>query len=164
MRIDLGGFAKGHAVDNGVALLRRHGIAHGLVAAAATATCSAIAAAAPGPSPCATRAARTRSWPCCRSSTARCPRRATTSATFDEGGVRHHHLLEPRTGQSPREVRSVTILADDGLTSEAMSKTVFVLGVERGLAFIERQPGVDAVVVDAQGTLHFSSGLSNAAA
>ncbi|PTT82715.1 thiamine biosynthesis protein ApbE, partial [Pelomonas sp. HMWF004] len=33
MRIDLGGFAKGHAVDNGVAILRRRGIAHGMVSA-----------------------------------------------------------------------------------------------------------------------------------
>ena len=56
-------------------------------------------------------------------------------------------------------MRSVTILADDGLTTEAFSKTVFVLGVERGLRFVESQPGVDAVIVDAAGTLHYSAGL-----
>jgi thiamine biosynthesis lipoprotein len=33
MRIDLGGFAKGHAVDNAVAILRRRGIAHAMVSA-----------------------------------------------------------------------------------------------------------------------------------
>jgi thiamine biosynthesis lipoprotein len=56
-------------------------------------------------------------------------------------------------------VRSVTVLADDGLTSEAMSKTVFVLGVHRGLRLVEAMPGVDAVVVDDEGRLHYSSGL-----
>jgi thiamine biosynthesis lipoprotein len=81
---------------------------------------------------------------------------------FDEGDVRHHHLIDPRTGRSPDAVRSVTILADDGLTSEAASKTVFVLGVEAGLAFIDATPGLDAVVVDAQGRLHVSSGLAHA--
>jgi thiamine biosynthesis lipoprotein len=55
----------------------------------------------------------------------------------------------------------VTILADDGLTSEGLSKCVFVLGVERGLALIEQQSGVDAVIVDANGRLHYSSGLLN---
>jgi thiamine biosynthesis lipoprotein len=164
MRIDLGGFAKGHAVDNGVAILRRHGIAHGLVAAGGDSHVLGDR--------------RGRPW----SIAVRDPRREdevvavlplvdcalSTSGDyeryFDEGGVRHHHLIDPRTGRSPSEVRSVTILADDGLTSEAISKTVFVSGVERGLAFVERQPGVDAVVVDAQGRLHFSSGLLDAAA
>ena len=79
---------------------------------------------------------------------------------FERNGVRHHHVLNPRTGESPRGIRSVTILADDGLTTEALSKTVFVLGLQRGMALIESLPGVDAVVVDAEGALHFSSGLS----
>ena len=64
-----------------------------------------------------------------------------------------------RTGRSPAHLRSVTILADDGLTTEGLSKTVFVMGRERGLALIERLPGIDAVVVDDRGELYFSSGL-----
>ena len=51
------------------------------------------------------------------------------------------------------------ILAADGLTSEALSKTVFVLGARRGLALVETLPGIDAVVVDATGVLRASSGL-----
>ncbi|HYK00072.1 MAG TPA: FAD:protein FMN transferase, partial [Burkholderiaceae bacterium] len=77
-------------------------------------------------------------------------------------GVRHHHLIDPKTGTSPRSVRSVTILASDGLTSEALSKCLFVMGLERGMRLIESVPGVDAVVIDAAGTLHFSSGLAAA--
>ena len=45
-----------------------------------------------------------------------------------------------------------------------LSNTVFVLGVERGLELIEAQPGVDAVIVDAAGALHYSSGLQGAGA
>jgi len=74
-------------------------------------------------------------------------------------GRRHHHLLDPRTGESPRAVRSVTVIAGDGLTTEALSKTVFVLGSARGLKLIDSLPGVDAVVVDADGVLHASNGL-----
>ncbi len=78
---------------------------------------------------------------------------------FERDGVRHHHLIDPRTGASPSSVHSVTILAPDGLTSEALSKSVFVLGLAAGMRLIESQAGVDAIVVDAAGVLHFSSGL-----
>jgi thiamine biosynthesis lipoprotein len=80
---------------------------------------------------------------------------------FERDGVRHHHLIDPATGRSPSHVRSVTILAPDGLTAEALSKTVFVQGVEAGLRIVESVPGADAVVVDAQGALHYSRGLDH---
>ncbi|HEY6354755.1 MAG TPA: FAD:protein FMN transferase, partial [Burkholderiaceae bacterium] len=81
---------------------------------------------------------------------------------FERDGVRHHHLIDPKTGTSPSALHSVTILAADGLTSEALSKCVFVMGLARGMRLVESQPGVDAVVVDATGTLHFSCGLAAA--
>jgi FAD:protein FMN transferase len=79
---------------------------------------------------------------------------------FERNGVRHHHIVDPATGASPSSVRSVTVLAADGLTCEALSKTVFVLGVQRGLDLIESLEGVDAIVVDAAGNLHYSSGMA----
>ena len=82
---------------------------------------------------------------------------------FVADGVRFHHLIDPATGRSPTGVQSVTILAGDGLTTEALSKTVFVKGAEQGLRLIESLEGVDAVVVDAEGVLHYSSGLLAAA-
>ena len=69
----------------------------------------------------------------------------------------------PKTGKSPSGLRSVTILADDGLTTEGLSKCLFVMGLERGMRLIESQPGVDAVVVDTSGVLHYSSGLLDGA-
>src|SRR2546421_162458 len=75
---------------------------------------------------------------------------------FEADGVRCHHVIDPKTGKSPSSVHSVTIVADDGLTSEALSKSVFVLGLEKGMRLVESQRGVDAVVVDAEGVLHYS--------
>ncbi len=159
MRIDLGGFAKGHAVDNAAAILRRRGIAHAMVSAGGDSRVIGDR--------------RGRPW----TIGVRDPRRPGELAAmlpledvsistsgdyeryFDADGTRFHHLIDPATGKSPRGIQSVTILADDGLTCEALSKIVFVLGVERGMALVETQSGVDAVVVDAAGALHFSSGL-----
>jgi thiamine biosynthesis lipoprotein len=159
MRIDLGGFAKGHAVDNAAAILHRHGIRHANVSAGGDSRVIGDR--------------RGRPW----TIGIRDPRRAgemvavlpledvsiSTSGDyeryFDADGVRFHHLIDPSTGRSPISVHSVTVLAEDGLTTEALSKTVFVLGVEKGLRLVESQPGVDAIVVAANGALHYSSGL-----
>jgi thiamine biosynthesis lipoprotein len=159
MRIDLGGFAKGHAVDNAAAILRRHGIRHANVSAGGDSRVIGDR--------------RGRPWTIGISH----PRRSGEMAAvlpledvsistsgdyeryFDADGVRFHHLIDPSTGRSPSSVHSVTVLAEDGLTTEALSKTVFVLGVEKGMRLIESQPGVDAIVVAANGALHYSSGL-----
>ncbi|HEX7639949.1 MAG TPA: FAD:protein FMN transferase [Burkholderiaceae bacterium] len=159
VRIDFGGFAKGHAVDNAIAILRRLGIEHAMVAAGGDSHVIGRRGSRPW-----TVAIRDPRRP--GEVVAVLPLEDTAISTsgdyerfFERDGVRCHHLLDPRTGKSPDGVRSVTILADDGLTTEAFSKTVFVLGVERGLRFVESQPGVDAVIVDAAGTLHYSAGL-----
>ncbi len=159
MRIDLGGFAKGHAVDNAAAILRHCGIRHANVSAGGDSRVIGDH--------------RGRPW----TIGIRDPRRPGEMAAllpledvsistsgdyeryFDADGERFHHLIDPATGKSPSSVHSVTVLADDGLTTEALSKSVFVLGVEKGLRLIQSQRGVDAVVVDASGALHYSSGL-----
>lgn len=159
VRIDLGGFAKGHAVDNSIALLKQLGIRHAMVAAGGD---SHVMGERNGrPWTIAVRDPRREN-----EVVAVLPLEDTSISTsgdyerfFERDGVRHHHLIDPRTGRSPRDVQSVTILAADGLTSEALSKCVFVLGVERGLRLIETLPNVDAIVVDAQGRLHRSGGL-----
>jgi thiamine biosynthesis lipoprotein len=150
MCIDLGGFAKGHAVDRAAALLRAWHRATPWSAPVATAACIGDR--------------RGRPW----SVAIRHPRRAGRGGGRAAAGgrvdlhlgrlralLRARRPAPPppdRPGHrllSPRSVHSVTILAADGLTSEALSKTVFVLGVERGLALVETLPGIDAVVVDA---------------
>jgi thiamine biosynthesis lipoprotein len=66
----------------------------------------------------------------------------------------------PGTGKAAREVRSVTILGPDATTTDGLSTTVFVLGVRRGLELVERLPGIEAVIVDAEGRIHHSAGLT----
>lgn len=159
MCIDLGGFAKGHAVDNAANLLRQRGIAHANISAGGDSRVIGDR--------------RGRPW----TIGIRDPRRAdavvallplqdtsiSTSGDYEryfvENGTRFHHLIDPATGQSPTGVRSVTILGEDGLSTEAFSKCVFVMGVERGMQLIESHSGIDAVVIDAAGALHYSRGL-----
>jgi len=159
MRIDLGGFAKGHAVDRAALLLAERGIAHAIVSAGGDSRVLGDRRGRPW-----TVGIRDPRRP--GAVVAVLPLEDTAMSTsgdyeryFERDGVRHHHLIDPRTGASPSSVRSVTILAADGLTSEALSKSVFVLGVEQGMRLVATQAGVDAIVVDADGVLHFSPGL-----
>lgn len=159
VRIDLGGFAKGHAVDRSIAILEHRGIEHAMVSAGGDSRVLGDR--------------RGRPW----TVAIRDPRRAGAAVAvlpledvaistsgdyeryFEQDGIRCHHVIDPKTGRSPAHVRSVTILAPDGLTAEALGKSVFVMGVEQGLRLVESCPGVDAVVVDAAGNLHHSSGF-----
>jgi len=160
VRIDLGGFAKGHAVDTSIAILKRLGIRHAMVAAGGDS--HVLGDRGDRPWTIAIRDPRREG-----EVVALLPLEDVSISTsgdyerfFERDGERFHHLLDPRTGRSPRTVHSVTIVADDGLTSEAFSKIVFVLGVEDGLRFVNHHPGIDAVIVDATGRLHYSDGLA----
>ncbi|MFQ5579469.1 MAG: FAD:protein FMN transferase [Nitrospiria bacterium] len=79
---------------------------------------------------------------------------------FMKDGVRYHHILDTRTGFPAMLCRSVTILAPDATTSDALSTSVFVLGPEKGLALIEGLDKVEAIIIDPQGRIHLSSGLT----
>ena len=78
---------------------------------------------------------------------------------IDESGERIHHILSPRTGKPVHGVQSVTVLGPDTLSTDGLSTAVFVLGWEQGLAMIEALDGFDAIVIDDQRRMHFTSGL-----
>lgn len=162
MRIDLGGFARGHAVDSAAAILARHGIHHAHVAAGGGSRVIGDRRGRPW-----TIGVRDPRNP--GALVALLPLTDTAISTsgdcervFECDGMHHHPIVDPATGASPRDVRSVTVLAADGLTCEAMSRTISVLGCARGMTMVETLKGVDAIVVDAAGAVHTSSGMSAA--
>jgi thiamine biosynthesis lipoprotein len=75
------------------------------------------------------------------------------------GGVRYHHIIDPKTGRPATGTRSVTIWAPTALLADEIDDAVFVLGPERGLALVESLDGVGAVIVDAKNNVHVSKRL-----
>ena len=82
---------------------------------------------------------------------------------FLAAGVRYHSILDPRTGLPSTRSRSVTVLHNDALVAEALSRAVFVLGSNEGMKLIERLPGANAVVVTADNHVVLSKGLQKLA-
>ena len=78
---------------------------------------------------------------------------------FTKEGTRYHHLLNPFTGSPAQQCRSVTILAKDALSADALATAVFVMGPNRGLRLIEAMEGVEGLIVSADGEIIVSEGL-----
>jgi FAD:protein FMN transferase len=78
-------------------------------------------------------------------------------------GTRYSHILNPRTGFPVDELASVTVVADDATRADALSTACAVLGKDACLHLVERLAGVDALVVwyeDDRVRIETSSGLS----
>jgi thiamine biosynthesis lipoprotein len=159
VQIDLGGIAKGYAVDNCVALLKARGVKEALVVAGGDSRVLGDRRGRPwmiGIRDPRHKDAMVAMLPLVDSA-------ISTSGDyeryFEANGVRYHHILDPRTGTSATGARSVTIIGPDATTTEGISKSVFIMGPERGLRFVESLPGIDAVIIDGYGAMHYSAGL-----
>jgi len=159
VRIDLGGIAKGYAVEHGAGLLRERGIEHAIVTAGGD---SRIIGDRRGrPWMVGIRDPRNKDGV-----VTRIPLEDEAISTsgdyerfFEEDGVRYHHILNPKTGKSADLVRSVTIIGPDGTSTDALTKGPFILGWQKGLELIDSLPGFETVIIDKDGGLHYSKGL-----
>lgn len=78
---------------------------------------------------------------------------------FEKDGIRYHHILDPITLQPARSCQSVSVIAKDGVLADGLDTGIFVMGPERGMKLVEHLENVDAIIVDAAGQIHVSSGL-----
>lgn len=159
MRIDVGGIAKGYAVDNCILLLQKAGVQHAIVTAGGDSRLIGDH--------------RGRPWmlgirhPRGDQHVISLPLESIAISTsgdyeryFEEDGVRYHHIIDPAKGRSAREVISTTILADRSIEADALSTSVFVLGVAKGLQLVNSLAGISAIIIDKRGKVHYSDDLS----
>lgn len=75
-------------------------------------------------------------------------------------GQKQSHVLDTQSGKGAAKLVSDTIIAPDAITADALSTAVNVLGAEAGLALIDRLPSVEAIVIPGGGAtrLLFSRG------
>ncbi len=80
---------------------------------------------------------------------------------FVENGVRYHHIFDPDTGMpSDAGPTSVTVVGPDATTTDALSTAIFVMGVERGLELIASLSGYEAIVSTDDHRLYVTGGLA----
>ena len=159
VRINLGGIAKGYVVERGIDILRHRGIRNAIVTAGGDSRLLGDR--------------RGRPWMV----GIRDPRNdgevaisvplvdeaISTSGDyeryFDEEGIRYHHIIQPSTGEPAGGVHSATVFGPDAVMTDALSTSVFVMGVERGLTLIGSLPDYESIVIDDGGKVFYSNGL-----
>jgi thiamine biosynthesis lipoprotein len=148
MQLDAGGIAKGYAADEALAALKRLGIRSALVAASGD-----LAFGDPPPGQ--------RGWKIGVGSFDRVLELSNAAVStsgdaeqhVDADGKRYSHIIDPATRMGLTSGITVTIVAPRGIDADGISTAVSVLGAERGMAFVEKQEGVAAVIVTREGVV-----------
>lgn len=78
---------------------------------------------------------------------------------FEEAGVRYHHILDPTTGRPARKCTSATVIAPSAVDADALATGLFVMGPRDGIALAERLPGVEAMLIAADLSVHTTTGF-----
>jgi len=65
-------------------------------------------------------------------------------------GKRHSHIIDRKTGTSTEGLSSVTIIANTATNADALATAVSVMGSEKGLELIEKIPGTEAILITSQ--------------
>lgn len=160
MRLDLGGIAKLYILDAGMKTLIRHGIERALING--------------GGDVLVMSRSEDRPWRI----GIRHPRREgellgvialergliVSSGDYERyfirDGKRFHHILDPRTGYPAEGPHHVTLVADDLEAVNGLSAAIMVRGAAWGRALITQTPGLEGLIIDCDGTLWISPGLS----
>ncbi len=145
--LDLGGIAKGMAVDAAAAALRRAGVAEALVSAGGDLAVFGRPPGRPG-------------WPVAVEGVGGPPvwvahgSLATSSVSrrrWRQGDVERHHLLDPRTGEPAASgLRSVSVAAARCARAEVAAKVALILGPVDGTAFLADR-GLSGLLVPDEG-------------
>ncbi|MGA1876046.1 MAG: FAD:protein FMN transferase, partial [bacterium] len=160
--VDLGGIAKGFAVDQAVRVLKEEGIAAGMVNAGGDIRLFGLK---PSQECWCIGVQHPRQPNAVLASLKLTDTSIVTSGDYEryffKDGIRYHHILDPKSGHPARNCQSVTIVSETALSGDALSTGVFILGPERGMALIEDLEGIEGLIIDGQGEAHVSSGLQS---
>ncbi len=154
MELDLGGIGKGYAADEALAVLRRKGITRALVAASGD---IAIGDAPPGKA----------GWKVGIQSMDGAPDElyrtvllhnagvstsGDTEQNVEINGVRYSHIIDPATGLGLTNRVQDTIIGPNATITDGLDTPIGIMGVKRGLALIDSQPKLAAIIVVKDGT------------
>lgn len=159
VRIDLGGIAKGYAVDNAISILQTCGVVNGFVKAGGD---SFVLGNRDGqPWMLGIKHPRQENKVVVRLPLSNVA--VSTSGDYErffiENGARIHHIIRPSTGKPVAENWSVTVIGSKALETDALSTTLFVMDLKSAMALVNKLPGIDAIIIDAKGEMHYSNGL-----
>lgn len=158
MAVTLNGVAQGYGVDVALAALKQHGIRDALLDTGEFATLGrrddgqpwALAVRDPRDADAYARVL---------AADGRCMATSGDYETRFSEDFSKHHIVDPATGDSPRELASVSVLAPTGLQADGLSTAMMVLGLQASLELAARTPGVEIFCIGKDGARHATPGF-----
>ena len=162
-KLDLGGIAKGYIADRMKEYLLEQGIQNGLINLGGN-----VLAVGPKSSdnPMYTIAIQT---PFSEDGEAIASVKITDQSVVTSGTYQryfkvedhvYHHILDLTTGYPcENDLNSVTIICDKSIDGDALSTTVFLMGLKDGLKYVENLPDTEAVFITKEGEIKTTSGM-----
>ena len=162
VQLDLGGYAKGYALDHAAELLRKQGIHNALINIGG----NILALGQRGNRPWRVGIQHPRKSGALATLELHDGEAIGTSGDYQRffmvGDVRYCHLINPRSGYPMQGVQAVTILTQGehaGVLSDAASKPLFISGAGGWREAAKQMNLPDAMLIDAQGNVHLTTGL-----
>lgn len=160
MKIGFGAIGKGYAADRARSLLEREGVKSGIINASGDLT-------AWGKQPSGEdwlvaitnplNKAKAFAWLPIEN------RAVVTSGNYEKyvtfDGVRYSHIIDPRTGYPSTGIISATIFAPKAELADALATSIFVMGTDTGIDFVNQLPGVEVIIIDEHNEMHTSNGI-----
>jgi len=88
-----------------------------------------------------------------------------TSGNYEKyamiNGKRYTHIINPKTGYPSQGVISVSVFAPKAELADALATSIFVMGIEKGLHFVNQIATVDCIIVTDNGKIHYSNNIKN---
>jgi thiamine biosynthesis lipoprotein len=81
---------------------------------------------------------------------------------FEEDGKVYHHIIDPGTGYpADTDLLSVSIISDNSFDADALSTSIYIMGLREGMDFIEEMEDVEVMFITDELEVYLSSGLKN---
>ncbi len=157
MQLDLGGIAKGYAVDKSVETMQTHGATGGMVDLGGDIRC--FGAPLKGRDHWVIGLQNPDMGKDSNGREVLLKLKVTNGAIATSGdyqqfiiieGKRRSHIIDRNTGTSTEGLSSVTIIADNATNADALATAVSVMGYENGLKLVEKIPGTEAILITSQ--------------
>ena len=79
----------------------------------------------------------------------------------DENGNIYRHIIDPKTGYpAETDIISVTVIGSDGMTCDALSTSLFVMGIEKSVEYIGTKHDYDVIIVSSDNKIYITSGIA----
>lgn len=74
-------------------------------------------------------------------------------------GIRYAHIINPKTGYPATGIISATVFAPKAELADALATSIFVMGIDVGMDFINQLPGVECIIIDEKGKIFNSDNI-----